>query len=189
MSGFSYKRDEDSFPVRKYQFKFYCRDCGHHWKRTIATETPLDVRTPKCPKCRALTKERDGLADIIASGRAPSIGGGNVQNKAMDMAAEMVMQDYGLTDVKTPTEIRQGEAQTPKLPHHLQRQADSFFSPKKALAGTGLDRMAPLIAKGALSGSISPQSTNSPDPILAAQRHQSVMERTTILNDKGGNNG
>lgn len=184
-----YTRDREHFPQVRYQFRFYCRDCGHQWKKSIATEDPLGVRTPPCPKCRKAAKDRDGLSEIITSGRAPAIGGANVQNRALDMAAEMVMQDYGMTDVKAPTDIRAGESQTPPIPRHLQQQADSFFSPRKALAPVGMDRFAPLIARGALSGAISPKATGSPDPIAAAQkRHEAVMDRTTILNE-GQKNG
>lgn len=189
MSDFGYKRDRDSFEEEKYLFNFGCRDCGHKWKRSIATSDPYSIKTPPCPHCRKRRKERDGVQEILDSGRAPAYTGTNVRNKAQDLAAEMVMADYGMTDVKSPTEIRQGESQAPKLPPAMQAAADNMFAPKKALDAVGMGRHAGLIARAASAGAYSPKNTNSPDPIMAAQadqRRANVMEQTTILNEPKG---
>ena len=187
MSSSGFKRDRTSFDEPRYQFRFYCRDCGHEWKRTIATATPTEIRTPPCPHCKKRQKERNGIKEVLESGQAPAMVGNSVANKAMDMTAEMVMQDYGMTDIKTPTEIRSGESQAPKLPAHMQRAADAMFNPRRALDAVGLGKVAPLIARSALAGSFSAKATGTVDPIAATQagaRHADLMQRTTMINEK-----
>ena len=180
--SYSSQRDGDAYVV-----KWGCMDCGHKWTRRYVTDAPYDIKRPACPACKKRAKQTSGLQDIITSGRAPSIGGTSIQNKALDATAEMVMHDYGLTDIKTPTEIRHGEAQAPKIHPRLQAQADSMFSPQRALAGTGMDKFAGAIARSAMGGAFSPKFTGSPDPVSVVQsqqRQQDLMARTTILNEK-----
>ena len=124
------------------------------------------------------------MDEILESGRPPAIGGANVNTRALDATAEMVMQDYGMTDLKTPTEIRQGDSQAPKLAPVLQNMADNMFAPKRALEAVGMGRQAGLIARSAMGGAFSPQATGGPDPITAAQRSQNLLARTKILNEK-----
>jgi hypothetical protein len=151
----------------------------------MKTDDPANVRKPACPNCKKARKQRDGIGEILTSGRPPAIGGNNPRNKAMDAAAEMVMEDYGMTDIKAPNEIREGDSQAPKLPPAMQRAADNMFSPKRALDAVGMGRAAPLVARAAMGGSYSPKLTGSPDPISAAQlRREGVMDRTTIINEK-----
>lgn len=188
MSDYSSSRDREDPSGNRHCFKFRCRDCGHKWTRYIVTETPWDIHAPGCPKCKKARKQRDGLDEIIASGRGPAIGGASIQNRAIDATAEMVMQDYGLTDLKSPGELRRGESQAPRLPPAMQTAADNMFSPKKALSAVGMDRVAPLVARAALAGSYSAKVTGSPDPITAVQagqRQADLMARTTILNKDG----
>ena len=188
MSDYSSSRDREDPSGNRYCFKFRCRDCGHKWTRYIITTTPYDVQTPACPNCKKKRKERDGIGQILETGRGPAIGGTNIHNRAIDATAEMVMQDYGLTDLKSPGELRQGESQAPKLPHAMQTAADNMFAPKKALSAVGMDRVAPLVARAALAGSYSAKMTGSPDPISAVQagqRQADLMARTTILNKDG----
>ena len=173
----------------EYVIKFHCQDCGNKWTRRYVTDAPYDIKRPACPACKKVRKEREGLKEIIASGKAPSISGTSLQNRALDAAAETVMQDYGLTDLKTPTEIRQGESQAPKIHPALQARADAMFNPKMALAGTAFAPFVGAVARSALGGSYSPKLTNSPDPILAVQagqRQADLMSRTqVILEEKG----
>lgn len=189
MSGFGIKRDNSSYKANRYTFSFGCDDCGHRWKKSIVTKDPYSVKVPACPRCKKAQRERDGIGEILGSGRAPGIIGASTVNRALDLAQEMVAEDYGMTDLKDPTQIRAGESQVPTIHPRMQKMADDMFSPRKALAPVGMSQFAPLIAKGALSGAVSPKATNSVDPIAAAQagaRHADLMARTTIINEKKG---
>lgn len=192
MSDFGIRRDRSSYEHERYTFSFGCKDCGHKWSKTMATADPYNIKTPACPKCKKKRKERDGMNEILSSGRPPGIVGANPVNRALDMTQEMVAEDYSLTNLKDPTQIRAGESQVPLIHPTQQRMADNFFSPRKALKPVGMDQFAPLIARGALAGNVSPKNTGSVDPIAAAQagaRHADLMSRTTILNEKKGGNG
>ena len=73
--------------------------------------------------------------------------------KAVDMTADIVMEDYGLTNLQD--NIRQGDMVAPKLPAPQQRMADGFFGGKAMQEQNGKSagaRQAELIRARALSG-------------------------------------
>jgi len=133
--------------MKKHLLVLRCEDCRHRYKRLVEVDDELgetidDVPNPPCPKCtKAKTVERrdafetampplahDGIEGVIAEQRAPGIGGAAVV-KQIDQAANIVMADYGLTDLKD--NIRQGETMAPRLPPAQQKAADNFFGPPK----------------------------------------------------------
>ena len=152
--------------VMRYEFKWRCRECGHKWKRTIATDNPLSVDDPACPACKKMKKATHGLQDIMDSGRAPAYTGQNVRVQAADQAAEIIMQDHKMTDIQGPTDTRIGESSVPKLPPAQQRMADAFFSPQKQLQAAGLGNKAGMIARNAMAGGYSAAATNSAGPAV-----------------------
>ena len=127
-------------PRQKWKVALRCRECGHAYKRTLRADNEMelaDLPNPPCPKCKHV-KAAAAQMDWVA-GDAPSIGGSNVA-RASDAAAEMIMQDHKLTDIRGPTETRHGEVSTPKLAPHLQSLADGMFGgrvPDAALLGGG----------------------------------------------------
>jgi phage FluMu protein Com len=125
-----------------YEVTLRCRDCGHVYTRIIraASSLELDAKpNPPCPKCRKVAAKR---APLNLSAPMPAIVGSAVV-RAADMAAEMVMQDHGLTDLRGPTETRHGEPSRPKIAPALQTMADNMFG-----GGGG----APLIGGGQILG-------------------------------------
>jgi len=121
------------------------------WKKESKT-----TRMPKC-KCPACKSTRDVIDPApldFSSGRAPAFIGNNNHIKAQDMAAEMVMKEHGMTDIKGPTDVRAGESQMPKLAPHLQTQVDNFFAPNRQPI-----KNAGLVARNALSGGYADKST------------------------------
>jgi hypothetical protein len=174
--------------VMRYEFKWRCRECGHKWKRTIATDDPLSVEDPACPACKKRKKAAHGLQDIITSQQAPAYTGQNVRIQAADQAAEIVMQDHGLTNLQGPTDTRIGESSIPKLPPAQQRMADLMFQPQKQMQAAGLGNKAGMIARQAMAGGYSAAATGSPDPIAMAQApRKTVAEIANVMNDAKGN--
>lgn len=187
MSDYSSKRVSASFEeVHRYEFKWGCRECGHKWKRVIATNDPLSVSDPACPACKKEKKRNEHFSAFDpAGGRAPSYAS-NVKNKALDATAEIIMREHHMTDIKSPTEVRVGDDSAPRIPPHLQKMADNMFQPQKQLSSVGMGRQAGMIASAAMRGAYSPAATGSPDPIAIAQApRKTVAEVANIINQKG----
>ena len=114
----------------RYRVKCRCLRCGHVYSRIIKRLTDPD---PPCPKkaCKAeITKEQAAkearhVEAMIESGETPGHIGENVRVKAIDATAEIVMQDYGMTDLKDNT--RQGEAMVPNLTPRQQIMNKNFW--------------------------------------------------------------
>lgn len=120
---------------QKYRMTFGCLDCGHTFKKIT---TNRNLSDPKCPECKGKKKKNkqyrmgDGAVSDADLEVRPDTGkrifgiGGSTHTKAIDTTAEIVMQDHGLTDLRT--DMRAGESQVPKLPPALQAQVDGMFS-------------------------------------------------------------
>jgi hypothetical protein len=133
--------------VSRYKLTLRCNNFKHgphKYSRTVdvdeaAGESIDDVENPPCPLCKKLIKKREqevmGTAPIairepdewLPEGKAPATIGRNNMVKAVDMAADIAMKDYGLTDLKS--DARQGETMAPSLPPAQQKLADNFFNP------------------------------------------------------------
>jgi hypothetical protein len=124
----------------KYQLVLRCKSCKHKYKRVVTVdegENVADVPDPPCPKCQQKAKRTDayetasapiahnGMEGIIGNGKAPGIVGNNNTVRAIDKTAEIVMQDYGLSNLKD--RVYQGESLVPPLPPAMQKSADNFF--------------------------------------------------------------
>ena len=122
---------ESPFEPRKYRVTYSCQLCGHKWKSRWLKSVPL--RDPACPNpsCVEVTRlrqdhiENQRLRAMLDERQAPGHIGGNTMVNAVDATANIVMQDYGLTDLRDG--IRPGESMAPKLPPSQQAMADSMF--------------------------------------------------------------
>lgn len=124
---------------------YKCSDCGPY---QVKTENRPRGRCPACPNCgnadSALkstsksnvpyTQEKldSNVKDMNESRKAPSLGKSNF-TKAMDATAEIVMSDYGLTNLQD--NLRAGDSMAPKLRPHLEQQVDQVFKPQKPIMG------------------------------------------------------
>jgi hypothetical protein len=118
--------------MAKYRNIYQCPQCGTKWKGPVYTAMPgmtavEDAETRPIPNCPNLDC---GIAQIprgmdMSSNRAPATIGANISVKAIDETAKIVMQDYGMTDLRT--DVREHETASPKLAPVLQAQADNFF--------------------------------------------------------------
>lgn len=86
-----------------------------------------------------------------------------MRNKAVDMTADIVMQDYKLGDIKD--NVRVGETMAPKLEPRLQASADNMFGGAKK---RGASFNAANVAKRAMSGSLR-DPKNYVDPVARLQ--------------------
>ena len=118
---------------------YKCRDCSAILK---VYEDIGETNLTECYAC--------GSSDIHFRGKiSHDVTGQNaIQNKAIDKTAEIVMDNYGMTDLRD--NVRPGEAMAPKLAPHLQNGADNFFGGRK---GSAMPKNVGNIAKRAMQGS------------------------------------
>ena len=118
----------------RYRVKCKCLRCGHIYSRIIKRLTDPN---PPCPKKACKTaiataqaeKEAAHVEEMIESGETPGHIGNNVRVKAVDATAEIVMQDYGMSDLKD--NLRAGDSMAPKLTIRQQKMSENFWGGKR----------------------------------------------------------
>lgn len=158
-------------PKQKYKITFKCHDfeCGQEFVKITTNPKMEDAKCPACKKRREqhrMYRVGDGAVSdeeayrtlnptpqipprLMEDGKpVPSISiGGSVQGKAIDSTAEIIMQDYKMTDLRD--DARTGETAAPKLPPAMQQQVDTFFTPKK---NPGIPFNAQQLGRAAMRG-------------------------------------
>lgn len=126
--------------MSKFQLVLRCKACRYKYKRVVevaGAEYVDQLPNPPCPKCAKKRVTRtdayetatpaiahNGLEDVLEYQSAPGINGAQIV-KAIDQTAEIVMQDYHLSNLKD--NVREGEIMAPRLPPQQQKAADQFF--------------------------------------------------------------
>lgn len=82
------------------------------------------ISKPFCPRCG-----QNDVAFVGTTAPNPISAESRVKNGAVDSTAEIIMQDYKMTDLRD--DARMGETSTPKLAPKMQAAADNFFTPQK----------------------------------------------------------
>jgi hypothetical protein len=169
----------------RYKITCKCLRCDKVYSKIVARLTDKD---PPCPRkaCReaAAAEERarmeSNIRAIIESECAPGITGSNLA-KGIDLTAEIVQKDYGLTDLKD--NVRAGESSVPKLPPKQQEAANNFFSaaPKQPRGNPALANAMSLIGRRALAGSFKPEGPTIVDYTLSADRGPSLRPPIKIV--------
>jgi hypothetical protein len=139
---------------KMYRIRCKCLVCGNEYswlaKSPGAKDRPCPKKACKEMRWRAeIEAEARNMAAMIESGRPPGHIGANIQVKAIDKTAEIVMQDNSMTDLKD--NIRQGEQMAPKLAPEAQKAADNFFT-AGAVAGSARARQMSLLGRRAIAG-------------------------------------
>jgi predicted nucleic acid-binding Zn-ribbon protein len=172
----------DSY-LGKSEYKVTCRclRCGGVYSKIVKR---LTDDNPPCPKkkCREAIKAEEralmerNIREMIEAERGPAQIGNKIVVKAIDTTAEIVQQDYGLTNLKD--NIRQGEAMAPRLPPKMQDAADNFFSPQKALGGGDARRrkQMDLIGKRAMAGAYRGMALN-PAAVVPGTMGQNTLRK------------
>lgn len=111
----------------RFVAKYQCATCGAKWKKHLRS---IDEPDPPCKFCKAAPKTPRGYDfNGPTFARGPSI-----STRAMDRTAEIVMKDYGMTDLRSNQ--REGDTMAPRLPPAQQDAADNFFKAGSKLAQT-----------------------------------------------------
>lgn len=152
--GYETEEAEGYMQPHKYRVRYRCLRCAHEYTRIVKNLVGRDSPCPRKACKDAVIEEEvqrraENLAAVLTARSFPGITGDNPMIKTVDKTAEMVMQDYGLTDLKD--NIREGESMAPKLPPAQQAAADNFFSPKAAVPSRR-GRQAELLGRRALAG-------------------------------------
>jgi len=166
----------------EFWIKNRCQQCSHTYRFKAVSSLPDagDVPDKECPKCSAVQKTR-GLD--MSAGKAPAVGGSNTV-KAMDMAANMVMEDHGMTDLSS--DGREGAIMAPKLPPGQQQRADSMFAAPKinSAIGSRVQSMVRAAQQGkALGAFAKPSDPRAPNPVEMVHRAKQKPP-VTLLNPR-----
>jgi len=151
----------------EFWIKNRCQGCHHiyRFKAISDLNDASDVEDKPCPKCAKAQKTR-GMD--VSAGKAPSVGGSSIV-RAMDQTADIVMDNYGMTDLNS--DGRPGAIMAPQLPPHQQQRADNMFSPKNnSMIGARAKQMIAAAAQGKGLGAFAPpRDPRTPDPIALVQ--------------------
>ena len=184
--------------MSRYKLTLRCNNFKHgphKYHRTVdvdeeAGESIADVPNPPCPLCKKMIKVREqevmGTAPIpirepdewLPEGKAPATIGRNNMVKAVDLAADIAMKDYGLTDLRS--DARPGETMAPKLPIQQQKLADNFFNPGANPAfGSRRAKQMQMLGKKAIAGAFRASALDVkqvlPDARVALRRHHTEI--------------
>jgi hypothetical protein len=185
-----------------FETKYICDDCQPPY--TFIKITDMDPRigtckTPSCPQC----KERKASAkmhmkvrgdvkietaeqsqerfdqEIKSGAKGPGIIGNNNFVKAVDRTAELVMQDYKMTDINMSSSLRDGDNCVPKLTHEQERKVDDVFSgkAKNNVMGMQGDKMTASLMKQVNAGAF----RNYGDPVARQQENEVSKPKINII--------
>lgn len=197
-----------------FETKYTCGACSHAFYR-VTERDPRKTkgRHPACPECRKnkkvepkiyiksnksvdsykeneSAKEREeNFNQKIAAGEVGfSIGGANLKNKNVDKVAEMVMQDYGMTDIKLDGSLREGDTCVPNLQGtdgsgvSLEQRSRDVFAPQKPLAGQQSNgTLNKTLMKQINSGMF--KAYGGADDVVAKQQASGMRPKVNIVHD------
>ena len=178
-----------------YRSRHKCSDCKHEFERTTKNYPRKDPPCPNCKK-RERIKFRSSISDkthnlfdtvqeMNESHKAPSVGGANLKNKAIDITAEMVMQDYKMTDINMDSSLREGDNCVPKLPPGLEQKVDQVFKPQKPIMGQqAATTVNKAIMRGINAGAFITQGMSN--DVVARQQRSGVKIPTSIIAEHTG---
>lgn len=193
-----YLRSDNIGPDRfmgpsRYKISYRCEKCGNEWSRTMRTVPKNDPPCPArdCALKAVLADQQRQIANLtrmLETGHAPAHIGANNTVKAVDATADIVMQDYGMTNLQDG--VRHGESVAQKLPVVQQTQADNYFGAKNAKAvdfATGQQRTIPkkqmdLIGRRAMAGAYRGMAVGPMSVTPDAQKGQPALMRVGVEN-------
>lgn len=176
-----------------YKSSYKCSDCKYQFEKKTKNFPHKD---PDCPRCKRANKvsmkgavsdkthtlEPDSrVQEMNLAKQAPSLGKSNF-TKAMDTTAEIVMKDYGMTDLQD--NLREGDSMAPKLAPELERKVDGVFKQQKPImgqqvAGSMNSSLMRQINSGAFRGAV--------DVVARQQASGIAPPKTTIIHEYGRN--
>jgi len=120
------------------------------------------------------------VKEMCESRKAPSGGPSNF-TKAMDATAEIVMKDYGLTNLQD--NLRAGDSMAPKLSPEQERKVDGVFKKQKPIMGAPVaNSMNSTLMRQINAG----QFRGAMDVVARQQNSGVAPPRTNILHEYKG---
>ena len=166
--------------MTRFQLSCRCTSCGLKFRRVIEAESEADIvygQAPPCPTCARGQKSKVAKFDFH-SRKAPAAGG-SLRVRAIDTTAQIVMEDYGMSDLKD--RVYEGETAAPKLPPKLQTMADNMFarpkSPRRQQLGGIFGLPTQAVIKAAVGGRYMTPDTAQP----IAEHHKRRDKAATIF--------
>ena len=178
-----------------FKATYNCSDCGHRFEKKTESDPRKAGRKPSCPECkkgkysamRSISKHsRDyteeeldkNRREMIESRKAPSTGY-TPFTKAMDATAEIVMKDYGMTNLQD--NLRAGDSMAPKLAPELERKVDQVFRPQKPIMG----QQTAGSMNSALMRQINSGAFRGTGDVVARQQSAGIKVPTNIIHEHG----
>jgi hypothetical protein len=161
------KQIEESSNSRKHYFS--CQKC---YTKILVLGKDRNVEKV-CPKC-----EGTDFKDVTPQTSAIKTSSSNF-NKAVDQTAEMVMQDYKMTDINMGSSLRAGDTCVPKLQPHQEQMVDKVFDgkTKNNVLGMQGDKLTSALMKGIESGAYK----NYGDPVARQQADPNLKPKFSII--------
>lgn len=186
--GFDVLEPDGYLQPKRYKMNYRCDLCGTEYHR-ICKAPPK--KAPECPnkgcsdKARIAEMEKQiaNLTKMLESGVAPAQIGHKTVVKAIDETAKVVMEDFGMSNLKD--HIRTGETMAPSLPVAQQKLADNYFG----AAGKGFEaHQIPSITNQQATHGISAAQMNriGQRAIAGAFRNMATTPGNTKLKGQAG---
>jgi predicted nucleic acid-binding Zn-ribbon protein len=171
----------------RYKITWRCTRCGKTYTKIASSPNAKDPLCPrrKCIEARAREqseKEAQNLRKMLEERAAPAVTGFNDGIKAIDKTADIVMEDYKMTDLNSS--VRPGEIAAPKLPPKLQEMADNFFTAPSKMSKAAARRLTKMAMSGQGIGMTPDVAFNSSiSPMNASQARKIVVPQSPVIDD------
>jgi hypothetical protein len=178
------RKGPDGKPLQRFNITYRCRACAMKFKAVVYE----DETDPPCPNLDCGVIQRTVGLDV-AAGQAPAVGG-SLAARATDAAAQMVMEDHKMTDLKDAK--YEGETMAPGLTASQRAMGSMFDAQARKAAFGGQQQGNPTaaalnrIARGgmAAASSIVQPSRDYVDPI-AGLHSRKVKPPIHVVNSHG----
>lgn len=158
-------------------YKYSCNKCYN--KFYIEHEDRVKLESVNCPVCRSEDT-------MYLSDRTPVLPSQSSRQftQAFDKTAELVMQDYQMTDVNMGTSLRSGDNCVPKLPPELERKVDAVFDgkAKNNVMGMAGDKLTTTLMNQINAGAF----RNYGDPVARQQADPTLAPKINVIDHYTG---
>lgn len=179
-----------------FKTTYKCTDCNREFSKITKN---LPKKDHACPHCKEVKKVKfkgsvsdkthdlspdSRVLEMNTSHRAPSVGGTNNMNKALDLAAKICMEDQNMTDINIGGNLREGDNCAPKLSHEQEAKVDNMFKQQKPIMGMQhVSNMNKALISQINSGRYASQS--GPRDIAERAKNSGYVVPTNIIYEHG----
>lgn len=191
-------------PYRYRKTSYRCSECKLTFdklrkfsteKYPEGTDLPFPKKDPECPECKKVKKVnfKTSVTDdqhkhirpdyvFPNDGKAFSMGG-SAKSAAFDRTAEIVMKDYGLTDINMNSNLRPGDDCVPKLRPDLEAKVSKGWGggdkkPMMGQAGSSLN--------SALTQQINSGAFKNHGDVVARQQRSGIKVPVNVIGEYNG---